>query len=137
MPDEPSLRRPEFSEGPRVVLGDGREWTLPRPRLRLFPSRDGDGRIGVGGGPSFGAEFEDLVDELTDCDPDDQTGRLAVQFRMAASLLLRNYDLTDRDLRRLLVVDAEDPACRERWARLNQVLTGRPPKPSADGSAAR
>ena len=70
-------------------------------------------------------------------DPDDHAGRLAIQFRMAALLLLRNYALTDRDLRRLLVVDAEDPDCRDRWARINQVLTGRPPKPSADGSAAR
>ncbi|MDR3621607.1 MAG: hypothetical protein P4L85_19810 [Paludisphaera borealis] len=137
MPDEASTRRPDFSDGPKVALGDGQIWTLPRPWLRLYPTRDGDGRIGVGGGPSFGAEFEDLIDELTDCDPDDHAGRLAVQFRMTAALLLRNYDLTDRDLRRLLVVDAEDPDCRDRWAKINLVLTGRSPKPSADGSAAR
>ena len=137
MPDEASARRPEFSDGPKVVLGDGQTWTLPRPWLRLYPNRDGDGRIGVGGGLSFGSDFEELIDELTGCDPDDHAGRLAIQFRMAASLLLRNYTLTDRDLRRLLVVDAQDPDCRDRWARLNQVLTGRSPKPSADGSAAR
>lgn len=137
MLDEASTRRADFSDGPQVVLGDGQVWTLPRPWLRLYPTRDGDGRIGVGGGRSFGAEFEDLIDDLTECDPDDHAARLAVQFRMAALLLRRNYDLTDRDLRRLLVVDAEDPDCRDRWAKLNQVLTGRSPKPSADGSAAR
>jgi hypothetical protein len=137
MPDEASLRRPDFSHGPKVVLGDGQVWILPRPWLRLYPTRDGDGRIGVGGGPSFGTEFEDLIDELTDCDPDDHAARLAVQFRMTATLLLRNYHLTDRDLRRLLVVDAEDHDCRDRWATINQVLTGSSPKPSADGSAAR
>ena len=136
MCDEASARRPDFSDGPKVVLGDGGLWTLPRPWLRLYPNRDDDGRIGVGGGLSFGSDFEELIDELTDCDPDDQAARLAVQFRMAALLLLRNYDLTDRDLRRLLVVDAHDADCRERWAKLNQVLTGRSPKPSADGSAA-
>jgi len=136
MLDEASARRPEFSDGPSVVLGDGRAWTLPRPWLRLYPDRDADGRIGVGGGMSFGVEYEDMIDELTDCDPEDHAARLAVQFRMAALLLLRNYDLTDRDLRRLLVVDARDADCRDRWAKLNQVLTGRAPKPSADGSAA-
>jgi hypothetical protein len=136
MPDETGARRPDFSDGPKVTLGDGQVWTLPRPWLRLYPHRDADGRIGVGGGLSFGPEYEALIDELTDCDPDDQAARLSIQFRLAALLLLRNYDLTDRDLRRLLVVDADDADCRDRWARLNQALTGRLPKPSADGSAA-
>jgi len=136
MPDERTLRRPGFTEGPRVVLGDGKEWTLPRPTLRLFPARDADGRIGVGGGPSFGAEYEALMDDLAACDPADATARLTVQFRMAALLLSRNYELSDRDLRELLVVDAEDPECRERWRAINRAMTGRSPKPSADGSAA-
>jgi len=135
MLDEASLRRPEFSDGHRVILGDGQAWTLPRPWLRLYPVRDANGQISVGGGVGFGTEFEALVDELTAGDPDDLTGRLAIQFRMAALLLTRNYHLTDRDLRELLVVDASDPNCRERWAEINQVLMGRPPKPSADGSA--
>ena len=136
MPDERALRRPDFSPGPEVVLGDGRVWTLPRPSLRLFPARDADGRIGVGGGPSFGAEYEALMDELAACDPADAAARLALQFRMAALLLSRNYDLSDRHLRELLVVDADDPDCRDRWRALNQAMTGRAPKPSADGSAA-
>ncbi len=136
MLDERALRRPEFTAGPEVVLGDGQAWTLPRPTLRLFPVRDADGRIAVGGGPSFGAEYEALMDELAGCEADDATARLTVQFRMAALLLTRNYDLSDRDLRELLVVDAEDPACRERWRAINQAMTGRAPKPSADGSAA-
>jgi len=135
MLDEASLRRPDFSEGHRVVLGDGQAWTLPRPWLRLYPVRDPNGQITVGGGVGFGTEFEALVDDLTASDPDDLAGRLAIQFRMAALLLTRNYHLTDRDLRELLVVDASDPKCRERWSEINQVLMGKPPKPSADGSA--
>lgn len=136
MLDERTLRRPTFTPGPEVVLGDGQTWTLPRPSLRLFPVRDTDGRIAVGGGPSFGAEYEALMDDLAACDADDATSRLTIQFRMAALLLVRNYDLADRDLRELLVVDAEDPHCRERWRAINQAMTGRAPKPSADGSAA-
>ena len=135
MPDERSTRRPDFTPGPAVVLGDGRTWTLPRPTLRLFPVRDAEGRIAVGGGPSFGAEYESLMDELAGCDPDDASARLTIQFRMAVLLLTRNYDLTDRDLRELLVVDADDPECRERWGAINQAMTGRVPKPSAGGSA--
>lgn len=136
MLDEPSLRRPEFSDGPKVVLGDGQAWTLPRPWLRLYPVRDREGRIAVGGGPSFGAAFEDLIDDLTACDPDDFSARLTIQFQMTSLLLSQNYRLTDRDLRLLLIVDAADPDCRERWAKINQVLMGRSPKRSADGSAA-
>ena len=135
MLDETSLRRPEFSDGRRVILGDGQAWTLPRPWLRLYPVRDPNGEITVGGGVGFGAAFEALMDDLTASDPDDATARLAIQFRMAALLLTRNYHLTDRDLGELLVVDASDPACRERWAEINQVLMGRPPKRSADGFA--
>ncbi|OJW18807.1 MAG: hypothetical protein BGO49_17440 [Planctomycetales bacterium 71-10] len=136
MLDERSLRRPGFSAGPEVTLGDGGRWSLPIPTLRLFPIRGEDGRIAVGGGPSFGAEFEALMDELSDCDLEDTPARLTIQFRMAALLLLRNYDLSDRDLRDLLIIDAEDQECRERWQAINRAMTGRVPKPSADGSAA-
>ena len=86
-------------------------------------------------GMGYGSDYADLVDQLVDCDPGDTTARLALQFQMAASLLERNYTLSDRDLRRLLAIDLADPECEPRWAQINQVLLGRPPKPSADGSA--
>jgi hypothetical protein len=135
MRDERALRREGFSEGPRIVLGDGQPWTFPRPWLRLYPVRAPDGGLALGGGQGYGDDFEELVDRLVDCEPDDIPARLLLQFQMAACLLCRNYDLGDRDLRRLLVIDLSDPACEDRWARINQVLLGRPPKPSADGSA--
>jgi hypothetical protein len=133
--DEPTLRRPGFTEGPRIVLGDGQAWAFPRPRLRLYPVRAADGRLTVGGGMGYNSDYADLVDQLVDCDPGDTTARLALQFQMAASLLELNYTLGDRDLRRLLAVDLADPACESRWTQINQVLLGRSPKPSADGSA--
>ncbi len=135
MLDERALRRSGFREGPRIVLGDGQEWTFPRPWLRLFPVRAADGRLTVGSGPGYGAEYHDLVDQFVDCDPEDVTSRLGLQFQMAACLLERNYELGDGDLRRLLAIDLADPACEARWAQINQVLMARSPKPLADGSA--
>lgn len=135
MLDEQALRRPDFSEGPRIILGDGHAWAFPRPWLRLYPVRGRDGNLTVGGGLGFGAEYDDLVDRLVECDPGDTTGRLGLQFQMAAALLCRNYSLNDRDLRRLLVIDLADPECEPRWRRINEVLLGAAPKPSADGSA--
>lgn len=136
MRDERALRRPEFSQGPEVTLGDGGRWHFPVPTLRLYPVRGVDGRIAVGGGDSFGAEYEAMMDELAECDPEDATARLTIQFRMAALLLNRNYDLSDGDLRELLVIDVEDEGCRDRWGEINRAMTGRAPKVSADGSAA-
>jgi hypothetical protein len=135
MLDERAVRRHGFTEGTKIVLGDGQEWTFPRPWLRLYPVRAADGRLTVGGGLGYGADYDDLVDRLVDCDPDDTAGRLALQFQMAAELLNRNYELADTDLRRLLAIDLADPACEPRWALINQILLGRPPKPSADGFA--
>jgi hypothetical protein len=117
------------------VLGDGQEWTFPRPWLRLYPVRAADGSVGVGGGLGYDAEFDDLVDRLIDCDPDDTAARLSLQFQMATRLLERNYRLGDRELRRLLAIDLADSACENRWTQINDVLLGRSPKPSADGSA--
>ena len=93
------------------------------------------GGFAMAGGEGYGADFDDLVDRLVDCEPNDIPASLAIQFEMAAGLLCRNYELTDRDLRRLLAIDLGDPACEDRWARINQILLGCPPKPSADGSA--
>jgi hypothetical protein len=135
MLDETALRRPVFREGPKVRLADGQEWTFPRPWLRLYPVRGDDGATNVGGGPGYGPGYDDLVDQLIDSAPNDTTGRLALQFAMATHLLEINYQLSDRDLCRLLAIDLADPTCEERWRQINQILLGRPPKPSADGSA--
>lgn len=128
MLDERALRRTEFTEGVRIVLADGQGWTFPRPWLRLYPVRAQDGRLTVGGGLGFGATHDELIDRLVDCDPDDTAGRIALQFEMAAVLLSRNYELSDRDLRELLVIDLGDPDCEPRWQQINEVLLASPPK---------
>jgi hypothetical protein len=135
MLDERALRRPGFTDGPEVVLGDGQSWRFPRPWLLLYPVRTPDGRLTVGGRLGYGTPYDDLIDRLIECDQEDTAGRLALQFQMAAYLLDRNYELADHDLRRLLAIDLGDPECEPRWAQINQILVGRPPKPSADGSA--
>src|SRR5438046_562568 len=71
MLDEHSMRRAEFTEGPRIELGDGQEWTFPRPWLRLYPVRALGGGLTVGGGFGYGADHDDLVDRLIDCDSND------------------------------------------------------------------
>ncbi|MGO9598125.1 MAG: hypothetical protein ACLP7Q_09045 [Isosphaeraceae bacterium] len=137
MPDERTARRSGFTEGPRIVLGDGQEWAFPRSWLRLYPVRGADGAFALGGGPGYGADHDDLVDRLMETPAFDTETRLTLQFEMAARLLLHNYELSDRDLRRLLAIDLADPNCEARWAAINQVLLGSPPKASADGSATR
>jgi hypothetical protein len=61
--DERSLRKPGFSEGSKVTLADGQEWVLPKPRIRFKP-RIVDGKVEIGGGSSFGPEFDDKLDIL-------------------------------------------------------------------------
>ena len=63
MLDEKALRKPGFSEGYRVTLADGQEWTLPKPKIRFKP-KVVDGKVEVGGGPSFGPEFDQQLDIL-------------------------------------------------------------------------
>jgi hypothetical protein len=138
MLDEKALRKPDFSEGPKVALGDGQEWTFPRPWLRLYPVRDGDGSIGLGGGMSYGADYEDKLDTLVDLgdDPDKEYERMSIMVGLAAGLLLCNYDLTDRALRRLLPLDTSAEANGAMWGAIGAVLGGSSaPKPTADGSA--
>jgi hypothetical protein len=133
--DERRLRKPDFRDGTGVILRDGQTWTFPKPWLRLYPVRTADGSFTVGGGLGFDADYEELAGQLAAGPSDDPVRKLEIQFRMAAGLLCRNYELTDAHLRRLLAVDLDDDSCRECWARINEVLLGRVPKPSADGSA--
>ena len=91
MLDEPRLRKLSFREGPKIVLGDDQAWTFPRPWLRLYPVRGADGLLTVGGRPGYGPDYDDLVDQLVECDHADTAARLGLQFQMAAHLLQRNY----------------------------------------------
>ena len=134
--DERALRRSEFRDGPQVRLADGQLWTFPRPRLRIRPIRNSEtGRIEVGGGSRFGADFDAIFDELIETPPEDSLARWALQFELASVVLSLNYNLTDDDLAELLDTDMESQDSTEMWKGILPVLTGQAPKPSPDGSA--
>ncbi len=127
--DEKRLRKAEFTSGNVVTLADGQEWTLPKPRLRFVP-RIIDGRVEIGGGPSFGPEFDDKLDILfgvTDADPSE---RLRIKFEVAVRLLAANYDLSPQNFAELVVLEPGDTASEKRWEQLSDAMMGIAPKPS-------
>jgi hypothetical protein len=126
--DEHSLRRPTFSEGHAVTLADGQEWTLPKPRIRFKP-RIVEGKVEIGGGPSFGPEFDDKLDILFGVAQAEPAERLRVKFEVAVRLLVANYDLTPDNLAELIVLEPGDPASDERWEQLCDAIMGVAPKP--------
>lgn len=132
---EADLRSHGFREGYKVKLGDGQEWTFPKPRLRFRAARSSDGNVGLGGGWEHDAEYQRLRDALIDCDSTNTYDLINLQVQIAANLLLRNYDLSDDALGDLLVVDFEDDANTAMWDALAPVIFANPPKASADGSA--
>jgi len=131
--DEKALRKPAFSEGHKVTLADGQEWTFPKPRVRLKP-KIVDGKVEVGGGPSFGREYDDSLDVLFGAVDAEPVERLRIKFEMAVRLLRANYELADADLGELIVLEPGDPASDERWEQLSNVLLGNAPKRMPAGS---
>jgi len=126
--DERSLRKPTFSDGYPVRLADGQDWTFPKPRIRFRPKIRPDGRVEVGGGPSFGPEYDAMLDTLfgvTEAEPVEQ---LRVKFEMAVRLLSANYELTAEQLGELIVLEPGDETSDERWEQLSRVLMGIAPK---------
>lgn len=129
MLDEKALRKPGFSDGHKVVLADGQEWTFPRPRIRLKP-RIVDGKVEISGGPSFGPEFDEQLDILFGVSDADPAERLRVKFEVAVRLLAANYDLRPEQFAELIVLEIGDPASNERWEQLSNAIMGIVPKPS-------
>ena len=126
--DEKSLRKPGFSGGIKVTLADGQEWTLPKPRIRFMP-RIVDGKVEIGGGPSFGPEFDDKLDILFGVAEADPSERLRIKFEVAVRLLAANYDLKPENFAELIVLEPGDPASDERWEQLCDAMMGIAPKP--------
>jgi hypothetical protein len=127
--DEKSLRTPGFTEGVKVTLADGQEWTLPKPRIRFKP-RIVDGRVEIGGGPSFGPEFDDKLDILFGITQADPAERLRVKFEVAVRLLATNYNLEPDNFAELIELEPGDPVSDERWEQLCNAIMGIAPKPS-------
>jgi hypothetical protein len=131
--DEAALRRDTFTEGPKVRLGDGQIWTFPTPFMCMHTQIGPEGTVHAVGSLSYGRTYLDRLDDMIEAE--DDLDRVCVQLELAASLLLRNYALDNRALRRLISIDLDtDP---EMWPAIQDVLFGRHvPKPSADGSGA-
>jgi hypothetical protein len=129
MLDEKSLRRPGFSEGYKVKLADGQEWTFPKPRIQFRPQLGPDGRVEVGGGPSFGPEYDHEFDVLFGVVEVDALERLRVKFEMLVRLLTANYRLSADEVAELLVLEPGNDASDQLWDELSNVLMGIAPKP--------
>jgi hypothetical protein len=129
MLNEQSLRKPTFTQGNSVRLADGQEWTFPKPRLRFKPTVSADGKVEIGGGPSFGPEFDDKLDILFGVTEADPAERLRVKFEVAVRLLSANYDLRPEDFSELIVLEPGDPDSDARWEQLSHAIMGIAPKP--------
>jgi hypothetical protein len=129
MLDERGLRKPGFSEGCKITLADGQEWTLPKPKICFRPKVIG-GRVEIGGGPSFGPEFDDELDILFGVSDPDPIERLRVKFDLAVRLLSANYVLTPENLGELLVLEPANEVSIGRWEQLTSAIMGVAPKHS-------
>ena len=127
--DEIALRKPGYSEGIKVTMADGQQWTIPKPRIRFKP-RIVDGKVEIGGGPSFGPEFDDKLDILLGVAEADPAERLRVKFEVAVRLLATNYNLEPENFADLIVLEPGDPASDDRWDQLCNAIMGIAPKPS-------
>lgn len=133
MLDEKALRRETFSEGTSVKLLDGQEWTFPKPYLSMYPQVGEGGKLEAGTIFTFGADYADRLDELVESE--DQFERTCIQMELAAGLLLRNYDIDNKALRRLIAINTDDQFDPDMWPAIQAILFGRDaPKPSAVGS---
>ncbi len=135
MLSERELRRPAFSEGTWVELGDGQRWCIPKAKIRFKP-RLVDGKIELGGGPTFGPEFDETLDVLFGVTEADDAEIVRAKFEIACKLMLANYDIAFADLAELVAWEPDDPVSHERWRSMAAAIMGLPPKPSADTSAA-
>lgn len=128
MLDEKALRKPGFSEGSRVVLGDGQEWTLPEYTYSFYPEYGEDGRITAGGRTSYGPEVDADLDVWLGSAEVEPIDRIGAQMRVVSGLLLRNYDLDLPALQVLLKKNNADESSRKVWEGVVHAVLGVSPK---------
>lgn len=134
--DEQSLRRPEFSEGHRVRLGDGGTWVFPLPILRFFPTIGSNGQVAIAAQRGHDDRYQQLRDELIETDKDDHYNLMRIQVELAGTLLLKNYSLEGKHLARLLPVIPDNPDNDQMWSDLAPVVLAQEPQSFPDGSDA-
>ena len=131
--DEQALRRPTFEPGHAVELGDGQKWTMPPIRMRAFPRMRPDGTLEVPFRPMVGGELEALLDILFGVEKEPgYADMIECEIRIAAGLLVRNYDLPPEAVAELLTYIIGDDASEARWDRIRAVILGRDPDAGSD-----
>lgn len=128
---ERARRRPDFlADSIGLILRDGQEWFVARPRVRFVYADSEVGfesTIGVGE-PEFDATLDAILKGY-------ETGETNADFirldlALARTLLLRNYDLTTPELARLVwfdYSDTDDLLAEFRAIARGEGLTPKPP----------
>lgn len=132
--DEPALRRPDFDDGVAVELADGQEWTFPALWYRTFPRKTEGGGVETVMRVTYGPEHDADLEILFGSKEAEAHVQVDAMTRLAATLLLRNYDLDDDALAKLLPFDARSESSQGMWGRVVRAIRGERPKPSAAGS---
>lgn len=137
MLDEAALRRPEFTEGEPIVLGDGQEWSFPRPILEVYPTPGDDGVYRFEGVRRriFGPDFERKLEAFAATAGKSYRDQLGALVQVAVDLLGRNYDLKPEDYGVMLPWRPRDDANDAMWGSIAEVVGGFAPKADAVGSA--
>jgi hypothetical protein len=141
VPTPREAAKSDWVDGRDILLEDNQTWTFPLPRIRI--------RFDVGGdlSPSestpqvetnrhFGPEYDRLQDEFREFNAaysaeGSTLGDLdyvKAIIPLAASLLRRNYDLTDDQLSNLLIYIPGDARNFEMWDSIRRVAMGIGPK---------
>lgn len=127
--DEVAARKPGGLFEAKVVLADGQEWFLPKPRVRLSPSGEQTFKItlNVKGVDKYGVYLAALEKSETGSET------VAAELAVARSLLVRNYELADAQIERLMQFSymdgGEDPEGEALREAVMNVALGRGPKP--------
>jgi len=123
MLNERESRKPGFSEGAKVVLADGQEWTLPKPRLVFFPARGDDGKYLTRMRLSYGREYDPVFADAFRAESEgDEEAVVSAKMTLACMLLCSNYELDGDDLAGLLEIHPEDADSVAWWTALNDAV---------------
>jgi hypothetical protein len=140
MLDEKALRKPEWTEGDWITLGDGQPWSFPKPKLREWRPifTEGRAKFSPYSFPTHGAGYLLKLDELVNTEAGiEQIAKIAT---LGADLLRQNYSLDDEQLGVLLSfhlieeTGEPDETNRQMWRSICDCAAGLGPKSTPAGS---
>lgn len=141
--DEKALRRDPNIQGRAVVLADGQEWILARPRM-VFEASDSPVGYRISMTLDIDDDFEDLCQRRRDLFHEDGSEGAAdvvkvveVEMEIGRRLLLHNYDVPPDQIGRLLRLGYNPDESPEAWEIRKAIVDLaegiNAPKPSAAG----